>query len=421
MMKKMAFLFSLFVLNLVHGQYYSVSSVPSPKSDGNGYVSNPDHILNESTVEQINGHLATLEENDGFQVAVVCLRSIGKNVPKDFATDLATHWGIGTRGKDDGMLILLVLDQRRVEFETGYGTETIITDLLAQRIQQEEMVPFFKQNNYDLGILGGVKRVCSELSGQALEANPEVQRLQDEKNAQKYEEIMRERTRVFWITFGAWHLLGVAIFLIALLFVRYQHDPYKKYNIIKAFAVWIWAILFPVTHIFLVFLSKKLKDRYRNQVRFSGKTNHLMHKLTEKEEDEFLTLGQQAEEIVKSVDYAVWVTEEHDDFCILAYKPLFSKYTPCPKCRYKTYYKVYDRTTVSPTYSHAGEGERKYTCENKTCNHTDQTTYRIPRLQRSSRTSGGGGWISSGGGGSWGGGGSFGGGSFGGGGSGSSS
>lgn len=423
-MKNILFPLFLLLFSSVHAQYESVEDVPNPKRSGKSYVSNPDGILTQNTVLEIDEYLMELEESDAFQVAVVCLNSIGQNVPKDFATDLATLWGIGNRGKDDGLLILLVKDQRRIEFETGYGTESIITDLLAQQIQQEVMLPYFKQSNYNLGILSGVKAVCNLLRGNGLEANPEVQRQIDEENAREYERLSAQRDRNVLIGIGAWHVLGVAIFLIAILFIRYQTDPYKKYNIIKNFSVWIWAILFPITHIFLVFLSKKLKDRYRNQVRFSGRTNHLMHKLTEQEEDEFLTLGQQAEEIVKSVDYDVWVTDNHDDFCILSYKPIFTKYTPCPKCRYRTYYKEYDRITISPTYSSAGQGEKKYTCENTNCKHTDHTKYSIARLRKSSRTSGGA-WIGSGGGGfsgggSWGGGGSFGGGSFGGGGSGSS-
>ena len=421
----LSFLF-LLIFGCLHAQYKTVESVPNPKEGGKGYVSNPDYILSESTVDRINELLADLEENDGFQVAVVCLRSIGKNVPKDFSTDLATLWGVGTRGKDDGLLILVVVEARRTEFETGYGTETILTDGLTQQIQQEEMNPYFKQGNFDAGMLAGVKGVCNVLRGAALEENPEVQRQMDEENAVEYEQRSKARERNFWIALGGWHLFGVALFLIAFLFIRYKHDPYKKYNIIKNFGYWIWAILFPITHIFLVFLSKNLKERYRNQVRFSGKTNRVMHKLTESEEDDFLTLGQQAEEIVKSVDYDVWVTDNHDDLCILSYRPIFTKYTPCPKCRYKTYYKEYDRITVQPSYSKAGQGERRYSCGNKACNHTDYKTYSVARLQKSSRTSGGG-WISTGGGGggfsgggSWGGGGSFGGGSFGGGGSGSS-
>jgi uncharacterized protein len=423
-MKNALLLLSLIFVSSFHAQFETAKEVPNPKSVGKSYVSNPDEILTANTVQQIDEYLSELEESDGFQVAIVCVNSIGQNVPKDFATDLASLWGIGNRGKDDGLLILLVKDQKRIEFETGYGTESILPDNLTQQIQQEVMLPYFKQNNYDLGMLSGVRGICNVLRGNGLESNPEEQRLIDEEKARLYEKKATERDRNVLIGIGAWHILGVAIFLIALLIIRYKTDPYKKFNIIKNFGVWIWAILFPITHIFLVFLSKKLMERYRNQVRFSGRTNHLMHKLTEQEEDEFLTLGQQAEEIVKSVDYDVWVTESHDDFCILSYRPIFTKYTPCPKCRYRTYYKVYDKITISPTYSSAGQGEKKYTCENTNCKHTDHTKYSIARLRKSSRTSGGA-WIGSGGsgfsgGGSWGGGGSFGGGSFGGGGSGSS-
>jgi uncharacterized protein len=408
-----------FIFNLIIciGQT-NIESIENPKELG-GYVSNPDYILNSSTVEQINEYLGELEQSDHYQVAVVALRSIGEQVPKDFSTELAQYWGVGEKSRDNGLLILLVLDQRRIEFETGYGTETVLTDVLSKRIQQDEMLPYFRDNNYDAGMLAGVKAVCGVLTGQILDENPQYE-TENEQNAAEYERRSKERERNFWIAFFAWHLFGVAIYLIAILIIRYQYDPYKKYNIIKNFAYWIWAILFPVTHIFLVVLSNKLKERYRNQVRFSGKTNKVMHKLTENEEDEFLSLGQQAEEIVKSVDYDVWVTDEKDDFCILSYRPIFTKYTPCPKCKYRTYYKEYDRISIAPTYSSSGKGEKKYACTN--CNHVDHKTYTIPRLQRSSRTSGGrwtGGGGSSGGG-SWGGGGSFGGGSFGGGGSGSS-
>ncbi len=418
-MKKILCLTFIFSILFSFGQTVSIESIENPKTLG-GYVCNPDYILNNSTVEQINDYLSELESSDKYQVAVVVLRSIGEQVPKDFSTELAQYWGVGEKSRDNGLLILLVLDQKRIEFETGYGTESVLTDILSKRIQQEEMLPYFRDNNYDSGMLAGVKAVCNVLNGQELEENTQFE-TENEENAAEYARRSRERERNFWIAFLAWHLFGVAIYLIAILVVRYQHDPYKKYNIIKNFAYWIWAILFPVTHIFLVFLSIKLKNRYRNQVRFSGRTNQLMHKLTEQDEDEFLTLGQQAEEIIKSVDYDVWVTDEKDDFCILSYRPVFTKYTPCPKCKYRTYYKEYDRISVSPTYSSSGKGEKKYSCTH--CKHIDHTTYIIPRLRRSSRTSGGR-WIGSGGGssggGSWGGGGSFGGGSFGGGGSGNS-
>lgn len=419
-MKKLVFFISFFFGFTIAAQTVTVESIENPKTQGNS-VSNPDYILSASTVEQINDQINELEKTDKYQIALVIVRSIGEQVPKDFATELAQFWGIGEKSRDNGLLVLLVLDQRRIEFETGYGTETILTDVLSKQIQQEEMLPYFRNNNYDAGILAGVNAICSILNGHTLDENSQFEN-EEQENAAEYARRARDRQRNFWVVFFAWHLVGITIYLIAFLVARYQSDPYKKYNIIKNFAFWIWAVIFPLTHIFLVLLSTKLKDRYRNQVRFSGRTNRLMHKLTDADEDEFLTLGQQAEEIVKSVDYDVWVTDDKDDYCILSYRPVFTKYTPCPKCKYRTYFKEYDRISISPTYTNSGSGEKKHSCTN--CKHVDHTSYSIPRLQRSSRTSGGR-WIgigggSSGGGGSWGGGGSFGGGSFGGGGSGSS-
>lgn len=416
-MRNFLLIILLFTSVVGYSQILNVNDVENPKLSG-GYVCNQDNILDKLTVEQINGHLSELEENDHYQVAVVCLRSIGDLVPKDFSTELAEFWGVGEKSRDNGLLILLVLDQRRIEFETGYGTEMILTDILSKRIQQNEMLPYFRDNNYDSGMLAGVNAVCQALEGRLLDENTQYE-TDDESNMAEYERRNEQRKKNFWLAFFGWHLFGVAIYLIAILIVRYKNDPFKKYNIIKNFGYWLWAVLFPLTHIFLVLLSKKLMVRYRNQVRFSGRTNMIMHKLTEIEEDEFLTMGQQAEEIVKSVDYDVWVTDAHDDFCVLSYRPLFTKYTACPKCKYRTYFKEYDRISVAPTYNISGEGEKKYKCSN--CKYENKTTYHIPRLRRSSRTSGGS-WSSGGSssGGSWGGGGSFGGGSFGGGGSGSS-
>jgi uncharacterized protein len=412
MKKFLSLVFIFSVLLTSFGQNSSITSIENPKIIGR-YVSNSDYILSSNTVEQINDYLAELENTAKYQVAVVVLQSIGKQIPKDFSTELAQFWGVGEKSRDNGLLILLVLDQQRIELETGYGTETILTDVLSKRIQQETMLPFFRDNYYDAGMLAGVKAICKVLNGKILDKNTQFDN-EIHENTGEYERHSRERKRKFLIVFFAWHLFGVAVYLIAFLVVRYQHDPYKKYTIIKNFSFWIWAIIFPITHIFIVFLSTKLKERYRNQVRFSGRTNHVMYKITEQDEDEFLSFGQQAEEIVKSVDYDVWVTDEKDDFCILSYTPIFTKYTPCPKCKYKTYFKEYDRISVSPTYSSSGSGEKKYSCTN--CNHVDHSTYLIPRLRRSSRTSGGR-WI---GGGGNSGGRSWGGGSFGGGGSGSS-
>ena len=161
-------------------------------------------------------------------------------------------------------------------------------------------------------------------------------------------------------------------------------------------------------------------NKWRNTERFSEKTGEFMIKLSETDDDAHLQKGQISEETVKSIDYDVWITADGSDVLILAYKKWFSKYRKCPKCKFKTYYKEYDRTITAATYSSSGTGERKYSCVN--CGHSKVTRYTIPRKQKSS--SGGGsygggssyssGGYSSGSSSSWGGGSSRGGGSTGG-------
>ena len=423
-------LFTLLLLlsNIIFSQH-TMNDIVDPKTIDGGYVANPDGIISREHQAEINQILADLEAADSFQVAVVALNSIGSEVPKDFATDLFAKWGIGNRDKDDGLLILFINDQRRIEFETGYGTESVLSDVQCKNIQMDYMVPLFKVEEYSEGILQGVKVTASELSGKKVDSYSRQEKIYDEKAyeaemARINEVIAKERRarRIRWaLIIAGWHVVGVLIFLITLLIVRYRQDPYDKYKTIRFFHAWIWAVFFPLTHIFIVILAKKLKNRYRNMIRFSGKTGEIMRKLEESDEDKYLSKGQITEELVHSVDYDVWITDNSDDTLVLEYRPLFSSYTKCPKCRYRTYYKVYDRQIIAPSYSSSGRGERKHECVN--CKHVDRKTYTIPRLRRSSTTSRSGGWSgtgSSGGGGWSGGGGSWGGGSSGGGGAGSS-
>lgn len=426
-MKAFLFLILSLISTIAIGQY-SVYEVPNPKDGaGNSYVSNPDRILDADNAGLIDNICAEIEDQDSFQMAFVILESIGSEVPKDFAGKLFNIWQIGHVGRDDGLLILFVLDQRRVEFETGYGTETVLTDVNCNQIQQTSMIPSFKEGEYSRGLLLGAQAIQRSLRGKVVVPyDPQKVREEGEKymREQKIKQELEKQNNIrrLIVTLTVWHAIGLILFLIALIIARFRNDPYDKYNTIKYFGLWIWAILFPITHIFVVLFGKKLKQRYRDMIRFSGRTDEIMRKLSEEDEDEYLSRGQVTEELVKSVDYDVWITEKSDDVLVLAYRPLFTKYTTCPKCHFKTYRKAYDRQIVAPSYSSAGRGERKHECAN--CKHVDIQTYHIARLQRTNRTSGSsGGWRSSGGGsrsGGFSGGGSWGGGSSGGGGAGSS-
>ncbi len=143
---------------------YTVETVPDPKRLDGGYVSNPDNILDASTVSTINSVLRSLEDSTTVEVAVVVLQSIGDIVPEDFRYDLFNYWHIGKKAKDNGLLILMVMDQRRFEFETGYGLESSLTDAMCKQIQMEYMVPLAKEGKYSDAVLAGVLQVNKVLT-----------------------------------------------------------------------------------------------------------------------------------------------------------------------------------------------------------------------------------------------------------------
>lgn len=155
----------LWQCSAVAGTIYTVETLPNPKSSsGYHYVSNPDQVLDLSTVVHVDSLLKDLEQTTTCQVAVVVIQSIGDEVPKTFATRLFNYWGIGDAEKDNGLLILIVIDQRSIEFETGKGLEGILPDITCKHIQETYMIPYAKAGNYDASVVGGIKAVIMHIS-----------------------------------------------------------------------------------------------------------------------------------------------------------------------------------------------------------------------------------------------------------------
>ena len=164
-MKKIAIIsLLLLVCPLIRAIEYTVDKVPNVHlDDGRRFVSNPDGILSAETVNTLDQMLFSLQEANTSEVAVVALQSIGDNDIDDFATELFTRWGIGKQN-DNGLLVLLILDQRRITFRTGYGIEGILPDAICKRIQTQYVIPQFKQGDYDKGILDGMNVITRILT-----------------------------------------------------------------------------------------------------------------------------------------------------------------------------------------------------------------------------------------------------------------
>lgn len=162
----LAGLFSLvLILFPLSSHALNVQDVPNPRQVNGGWVTDMADILSSSTESQINRLIGELEAKNGTEMAVVTvLETAPAASPKAFTTALFNTWGIGKRGKDNGVLFLISKGDRRVEIETGYGVEAILPNAKVGSIIQSRIIPRFKQGDFDGGILAGTKALIQVLT-----------------------------------------------------------------------------------------------------------------------------------------------------------------------------------------------------------------------------------------------------------------
>jgi uncharacterized protein len=126
-------------------QAQNVKEVPNPRTDHNGWVTDTSGVL-AGLAPDIEARLSSLHDELGSEVAVAILPSIGEQNPREFATALFQQWQVGRKGHDDGVLVLHVLDQRRLEIETGYGAESVLPDSVCSWLVQDVALPYFRKD-----------------------------------------------------------------------------------------------------------------------------------------------------------------------------------------------------------------------------------------------------------------------------------
>jgi uncharacterized protein len=136
-----------------------------------GRVNDNAGILSAETRQLLTDSLKTHEDRTGNQIVVLTVTSLdGVNI-EDYSNAVFNEWKLGQKGKNNGILIVIVPEDRRMRIEVGYGLEGSLPDLLASRIIQEIMTPKFKNDDYDGGITDGVNAVIEVLDGKSLPEN----------------------------------------------------------------------------------------------------------------------------------------------------------------------------------------------------------------------------------------------------------
>ena len=126
---------------LASSSYAVVPPIPQMPSH---YVVDLAGIINDDVEYRLNGYLQELEQKTTVQFIILTIQSLeGESLEEFSITTAHDTWGLGQKGKDNGLLLLVSLDDRKYRFEVGYGLEGILPDSLVGTIGRQFLVPFF--------------------------------------------------------------------------------------------------------------------------------------------------------------------------------------------------------------------------------------------------------------------------------------
>ena len=152
------------LLILVPSTIYSISVPDRPSA----YVIDLAGVINDNVEATLNGYLRELEEKTTSQMVVLSIDSLEGESIEDLSINIAhDKWRLGQKGKDNGVLLLVAIQERKYRIEVGYGLEGVIPDSLAGSIGRQYMVPYFKKGDYSTGILTAALAVISEIASDA--------------------------------------------------------------------------------------------------------------------------------------------------------------------------------------------------------------------------------------------------------------
>ena len=131
-----------------------------------GRVNDTAQMLSSQTKANLESLLASFEATDSTQIVVLTIPSLEGEVLEEYSMRVVEVWKIGQKGFDNGALLLIARDERKLRIEVGYGLEGSLTDLVAGRIISGVIVPRFKEGRFDQGISEGVAAMVAVVRGE---------------------------------------------------------------------------------------------------------------------------------------------------------------------------------------------------------------------------------------------------------------
>lgn len=124
------------------------------------------HVLKQETVDQLEKELKVYEDSTSNQLALLIVQSLDGEVLEEYSLKVAEKWKLGTKNKDNGVLLFIAVDDHKMRIEVGQGLEGVLTDAQSNRIIRNEIAPEFRRGDYDAGVKAGIDGIVKAIAGE---------------------------------------------------------------------------------------------------------------------------------------------------------------------------------------------------------------------------------------------------------------
>ena len=128
--------------------------------------------LSSAQIQELERKLVLFDDSSSTQIAIAILKSVGDYDINEYAVELGRKWGVGDAEKNNGIIIVVALGDRKISIQTGYGLEGALPDVYAKRIIENDIKPFFKTGNYYAGLDAGTTSIIKYTRGEYKNEKP---------------------------------------------------------------------------------------------------------------------------------------------------------------------------------------------------------------------------------------------------------
>lgn len=194
-----------------------------------GRVVDNANLLSEAQEQELVAALEALESKSTDQVVVVTLPSLQGYEIEEFGYRLGRHWGIGQKDKDNGVLLIVAPNERKVRIEVGRGLEPILTDALSKLIIENAILPQFRRGDFPAGIAAGAQDIVAVLTGDAEELKTRARSYAQQDELDRW---------IALLIFAIWLVIFLAILWSVIQSIRHGNSATRSGK--KRDSGWTW-------------------------------------------------------------------------------------------------------------------------------------------------------------------------------------